>query len=61
MTGREIYWKQLVSTTRLFLQEQGNYDAVSVIKNAVLYVDFNNHDNWNGGIDYWDLVFRLRI
>ncbi len=60
MTYIDPYWKRLVSTGLRFLQEQGNADAVAVIKNATLSVDFNNHDNWNGGIDYWDLVFHLK-
>lgn len=60
MSDYNQYWKRLVSTGLRFLQEQGNADAVAVIKNASLDVDFNNHDNWNGGIDYWDLVFRLK-
>ena len=54
------YWKRLVSTGLRFLKEHGNIDAVAVIKNATLDVNFNSHDNWNGGIDYWDLVFHLK-
>lgn len=60
MTDTNPYWKRLVSTGLRFLQEQGKTDAVAVIKNADLGVDFNNHDNWDGGIDYWDLVFHLK-
>jgi len=60
MTDIDPYWKRLVSTGLRFLQEQGNADATAVIKNATLGVDFNNHDNWDGGIDYWDLVFHLK-
>lgn len=60
MSNIDPYWKRLVSTGLRFLQEQGNNDAVAVIKNAILDVDFNNHDNWDGGIDYWDVVFRLK-
>ncbi len=47
----EPYWKKLVSTGLRFLQDQGNTAAVAVIKNAILSVDFNNHDNLDGGID----------
>ena len=60
MSDMDPYWKKLVSTGLRFLQEQGNADAVAVIKNASLDVDFNNHDNWDGGINYWDLVFHLK-
>ena len=54
------YWKDLVSMAQRILHEQGEYEAVSVIKNGELEVQFNAHDNWNGGIDYWDIVFKLK-
>lgn len=54
------YWKDLVSMAQRILYDQGEYEAVSVIKNGELDVQFNAHDNWNGGIDYWDIVFRLK-
>ena len=60
MSDITLYWKKLVSTGLRFLQDQRKVDAISVIKKAVLEVDFNNHDNWNDGIDYWDLIFRLK-
>lgn len=60
MSNMDSYWKCLVSTALRFLKEQGKNDAVSVIKNSTFEIEFNNHDNWNGGIDYWDLVFQLR-
>lgn len=54
------YWKRLVSNGLRFLQGQGNADAVAVIKNAELDFDIVDHDNWDGGIDYWELRFRLK-
>ena len=30
------------------------------LENSTLEVAFNNHDNWDGGIDYWDLIFHLK-
>lgn len=55
------YWKALVSNAlRKFLHDK-NMEAVQVIRNSNLRVEFNNHDNWNGGIDYWDLVFELKF
>ena len=56
----EAYWKDLVSTALRVFQENKNTDAVSVIKNGTLAVEFNNHDNWDGGIDFWDIVFQLK-
>jgi len=54
------YWKNLTSMALRSLQERGEMDAVFVIKNSLLNVEFNDHDNWNGGIDYWDIVFQLK-
>ena len=42
------------------LSEQGENEAVSVIKNGKIDVRINSHDNWNGGTDYWDIVFKLK-
>lgn len=55
-----VYWKNLTSVALRSLQERGEKDAVFVIKNSLLDVELNNHDNWNGGIDYWDIVFQLK-
>ncbi len=60
MSDYEPYWKALVSTGLRFLQEKGNTDAAAVIKNSILDLELNSHDNWNSGIDYWDLVFYLK-
>lgn len=55
----KTYWKDLISTALRVFQEQNNTDSIFVIKNSTLAIEFNNHDNWNGGIDYWDIVFQL--
>lgn len=54
------YWKRLVSNGLRYLQEQGNTDGVAVLRNAVLNFDIVDHDNWNGGVDFWELVFQLK-
>ncbi len=60
MSDYNQYWKRLVSTGLRFLQEQGNIEAASVIKNAKLDSDIVDHDNWNSGIDFWELVLQLK-
>lgn len=60
MTENSAYWQDLVSTALRYLQDEKNSDAVNVIKNSSLNVEFDNHDNWNGGIDYWNIVFTLK-
>lgn len=54
------YWRDLTSLALRLLQEQGNSQAAFVIKNSTLRVELNEHDNWNGGIDYWDIIFELK-
>lgn len=54
------YWKNLVSTVLRALQEKQDKESVYIIKNSTLSIEFNSHDNWNGGIDYWDIVFQLK-
>lgn len=61
MPDENRYWKRLASTGFRLLQQQGNADAAAVIKNATLEIEYNAHDNWDGGIDYWDLVFQLKF
>lgn len=56
----DVYWKDLVSTALRVFQESKNIDAVTVIKSGILSVEFNSHDNWDGGVDFWDIVFQLK-
>lgn len=56
----ESYWKDLLSMSLRVFQDQKNADAVFVLKNGIPEVEFDYHDNWDGGIDYWDIVFRLK-
>ena len=56
----EMYWKDLISTALRVFQEQNNTDAVYVIKNGKLETEWVHHDNWNGGVDYWEIIFELK-
>ena len=60
MDSNLTYWKDLTSLALRSFQEQGNTQAVFVIRHSTLTVELNDHDNWNGGIDYWDIVFELK-
>ena len=53
--NNDHYWSALISNALRYCQEQNKADVVTVIKNSSLVVELNNHDNWNGGIDYWDI------
>ena len=60
MDNNLTYWKDLTSLALRSFQEQGNVLAVFVIRRSTLKVEYNYHDNWNGGIDYWDIIFELK-
>lgn len=57
----DAYWKDLVSTGMRILQRKGNVNAVTVIRNGKLDIENSYYDNWNGGTDYWDIIFKLKI
>lgn len=57
---KNTYWKNLASMAYRRLIEQNNEIAAAVIKNGTMDVRFDSHDNWNGGIDYWTIVFTLK-
>lgn len=54
------YWTKVISMGSRALQQAGQLKAVSVIRNARFEIQLNSHDNWNGGIDYYDVYFKLR-
>ena len=54
------YWKDLASMACRRIIEQHNEMAAAVIRDGTMDVRFDRHDNWNGGIDYWILVFCVR-
>lgn len=60
MPNIDPYWRKLASAGQNFLQNQGNMEAAAVIKHSIIEIELNSHIDWNGGIDYWDLVFRLK-
>lgn len=54
------YWKDILSMSQRALSDKDELAAVSVIKKGQLEVRFSIHDNWNGGIDYWDIIIKLK-
>lgn len=61
MSDVDSYWKRVVSNCLRYFQDKRLMDAVTVIKNSSLNVKFCWYDdNWYGGINYWNLVFRLK-
>ena len=54
------YWKDLASMACRRLIEQNNEIAAAVIRDGTMDVRFDSHDSWNGGIDYWTIVFILK-
>ena len=60
MSDNNQYWKQLISMGIRLLQDQKNDVAVVVMKKASFDIEHSFHDSWNGGVDYWEVVFNLK-
>lgn len=53
-------FKTYYRTVRSFLKYR-NPKAFELFKEANLYEIFENHDNWNGGIDYFTIELRVSV
>lgn len=57
----EKYWNALISMVAKALNDENNSEAASVVRKGKFEIRWIDHDNWNGGIDYYALVFRLKF
>lgn len=55
MTNEE-YILSLLPTVKGLLLAKGKSDVVELLKDENVHVNFYNHDNWNGGIDFYNIV-----
>lgn len=53
-------WRAIVSMALKNLIESDEIEAASVIRNGRMDVTTNAYDNLNGGITYYDIVFKLK-
>ena len=53
-------FKTYYRTVHNFLKYQ-NQKAFELFKEENLYEIFDNHDNWNGGIDYFTIELRVSV
>ena len=54
------YWNALISSVLHHLQQNGDEEAVMVIENGQREIEYIDHDNWNGGIDYYNINITLK-
>lgn len=54
------YLKTYYTTARNLLKYRDN-DAFELSKSECLSENFDSHDNWNGGIDYFTIVLSLLV
>lgn len=54
------YCDSLVSMVTKTLSDEGKTKSFFVTKNGTFECRWSDHDNWNGGIDYYDFVFSLK-
>ena len=52
--------KKIVSMIVQDLRQHNQGAIVDVIKKSEFSIDWLDHDNWNGGIDYYKLVFHMK-
>lgn len=57
---QEEYIKKIVSMIVQDLRNNNQGVVVDLIKKSEYSLDWTDHDNWNGGIDYYKLVFHLK-
>lgn len=51
----------LIQTARELLREEGNTVAASLLIPENVEVVFREHDNWNGGIDYYEVLVSVPV
>lgn len=51
--------QKIVSMIVQYLRTKNHTELIDIIKKADYTLDFLEHDNWNGGIDYYRLQFHL--
>ena len=56
----EEYIKKIISMIVQDLRQNNHGVVVDIIKKSEYSLDFLDHDNWNGGIDYYRLTFHLK-
>lgn len=56
----EITIQKIVSMIVQNLRTKNHTELIDIIKKADYTLDFLEHDNWNGGIDYYRLQFHLQ-
>ena len=49
----------LLATVHALLRADGADDAADVVRDYPAMAELSGQDNWNGGTQYWDIVFRV--
>lgn len=60
MQPTDVYYS-LVQTARELLREEGNSADAGILIPENVDFDLRNHDNWNGGIDSYEVVVNVPV
>ena len=53
--------KKIILTASKILKAGGQTSLGEVLRNSSASIEFSNHDNWNGGIDYFILYLTINV
>lgn len=53
--------EQLLATAHAMLQADAQHDAAKIVREYSVHAEQTGYDNWNGGIEFWDVYFALPV
>ncbi|MBX8573820.1 abortive infection family protein [Pseudomonas cichorii] len=49
----------ILATVHALLRAEGADDAAAIVREHPAHAQLTGHDNWNGGTDIWEILFRI--
>jgi hypothetical protein len=53
--------EQLLATAHAMLQADAQHDAAKIVRKYSAQAEQTGFDNWNGGVEFWDVYFALPV
>lgn len=57
----KVNLEQLLATAHAMLQADAQHDAAKIVREYSAQAEQTGYDNWNGGIEFWDVYFALPV
>ena len=61
MFENKAEFNKLISTSIAMLHQKGNQSISDVLKHSNVIFEHESHDNWNGGIDGYNVIIEVEI